>query len=92
MIGAATETGILDQMMLHVLHLSELLDDKLRARETRYGAAIARPVRIGAFLEQWFDAMRPKAERHGIDLSLEHAPSLPMSNARWPRSRVSCST
>ena len=76
-IDPAPESGILDQMMLHVRHLSELLDDELRARETRCGAAIARPVRIGAFLSQWSDAMRPKAERHGIDLSLELAPSLP---------------
>ena len=51
LIDAATETGILDQMMLHVRHLSDLLDDELHARETRYGATIARPVRIGAFLE-----------------------------------------
>lgn len=43
-IDAATETGILDQMMLHVLHLSELLDDELRAHDARYGAAISRPV------------------------------------------------
>ena len=36
LIDAATETGILDQMMLHVLHLSELLDDELRARARRF--------------------------------------------------------
>jgi signal transduction histidine kinase len=76
-IDPAPESGILDQMMLHVRHLSEQLDDELRARETRCGAVIARPVRIGAFLSQWSDAMRPKAERHGIDLSVELAPSLP---------------
>lgn len=50
-IHPATDAGILDQMMLHVRHLSDLLDDELHARETRYGATIARPVRIGAFLE-----------------------------------------
>ena len=76
-VDPAKDAGILDQMMLHVRHLSDLLDDPLHARETRYEAVIARPVRIESFLEQWSDAMRPKAELHGIDLSLDVASALP---------------
>jgi len=84
-IDPATDAGILDQMMLHVRHLSDLLDDQLHARETRYGAAIARPVRIDAFLAQWSDAMRRKAELRGVDLSLDIAPSLPDIHCRAPQ-------
>lgn len=76
-VDPAQDPGILDQMMLHVRHLSDLLDDQLHAGETRCAAVITRPVRFKAFLEQWSDAMRPKAEQHGVYLSLDVASALP---------------
>ena len=76
-VKATPESGILDQMMLHVRLLSDLLDDRSHLGEARRGAAIVRPVRIGSFLEQWSEAMRPKARQRRIDLRLVLAPSLP---------------
>jgi len=76
-VTATPESGVLEQMMLHVRLLSDLLDEQTQARETRWGTARGRPVPIGAFLEQWLDAMRPKAEQRRIDLRLVVAHGLP---------------
>ena len=76
-LNAPPQSGVLDQMMLHVLLLSDLLDEQVRSRETRCGAAIAQRVRIASFLAQWSDSMRPKAEQREVDLQLVVAASLP---------------
>ena len=76
-VKATPESGVLDQMMLHVRLLSDLLDEQNHLGEPRRGATITRPVQIGSFLEQWSDAMRPKARQRRIELRLVVAPSLP---------------
>ena len=76
-LNAPPQSGVLDQMMLHVLLLSDLLDEPVRSRETRCGAAIAQRVRIASFLARWSDSMRPKAEQREVDLQLVVAASLP---------------
>ncbi len=81
-VDALPESGTLDQIMLHVHLLSDLLDEQVRARETRWGASNERPVRIGAFLGRWLEAMRPKAEQREIELRLVVAPALPEIECR----------
>ena len=76
-VKATPESGIPDQMMLHIRLLSDLLDDHSHLGEARQGAAGVGPVRIGCFLEQWSEAMRPKARQRRVDLRLVVAPSLP---------------
>jgi signal transduction histidine kinase len=76
-VAATPDSGTLEQMMLHVRLLSDLLDEQTHARETRWGAASGQPLRIGPFLKQWSDAMRPKAEQRQIDLRLAVAHGLP---------------
>ena len=76
-VAATPDSGVLEQMMLHVRLLSDLLEEQTHARETRWGAAGGQPLRIGPFLEQWSDAMRPKAEQRRIDLRLVVAHGLP---------------
>jgi len=76
-LNAPPQSGVLDQMMLHVLLLSDLLDEQVRSRETRCGAAIAQRVGIASFLARWSDSMRPKAEQREVDLQLVVAASLP---------------
>lgn len=81
-VSATPESGVLEQMMLHVRLLSDLVDEQTQARETRWGAASGRPLRIGPFLEQWLDAMRPKAAQRRIDLRLVVAHGLPNVECR----------
>ncbi len=50
--------------------IGDLLDEQVRSRETRCGAAIAQRVRIASFLARWSDSMRPKAEQREVDLQL----------------------
>lgn len=72
----------IDQMMLHVQLLSDLLDEHGHSHEHRHGAVAPGSVDVRAFLEQWTDAMRPKAEHRGVGLGLVVAPSLPEVECR----------
>lgn len=51
-VDMTPETGILDQLMLHVLLLEDLLDELGHPRGTRWGTTNERSVQIGSFLAQ----------------------------------------
>lgn len=82
-VVARDESGLLDQMMLHVHLLSDLFEAQLHSREMRCGAVLPpRPVAIGSVLAQWSDAMRMKAAQRGVDVRVIVAPSLPEVECR----------
>jgi len=81
-IEATQESGMLDQMLLHVRLLSELLDGGSHRHEAREGASIVRPVAIGPLIEQWSAAMRPASRARGIELRCVAATGLPDIDCR----------
>lgn len=81
-LDATPESGVIEQMLLHVRLLSDLLGQRHQGAAVRAGAAIAHPVSIGGLLEQWSEAMRPKATARRVELRVSVAPGLPEVECR----------
>lgn len=74
---ATPESGVADQMMMHVRLLESLLDARSAGDERRHGSTIARTVDIAAFVGDWTAAMRQRARQREVDLRLEMEDDLP---------------